>query len=189
MAYPDEVEVTDEWFVPHFPARIDYPLEMAMVKHWKEYMLYQDSFAGMWSTRLAAFLGETPRCLTPRQARTAMTFALWTAMPNGRSVDIFFERIKPGDAFSSSLGYAAAHAWSEVSYLSSSSRDLVAHLMRNEKGEYVYSDPPHPTLEDYRTMAATFTFLLSDKGRTFLRGVCNEAKIDWRYGLKQKVSP
>lgn len=185
MAYRDEVEVTDDWYIPHFPARSTHPLEMAMVRHWKEYMSYEDYYGGMWSSRLACFLSNVPRCLTLRQARVAATFALWTATPNGRSVDQFFEEIKPDNLFSPSLGRYAAHAWAELSFLSSSTQDFVNILMCNEKREWVYGDRPYATLEDYRIMQATFTFLLSDRGRDFLKKVCTEAGINWRYDIKK----
>lgn len=37
-----EANVTEAWFVPHFPARDDSPYEMSMYRAWVRYMSYED---------------------------------------------------------------------------------------------------------------------------------------------------
>jgi hypothetical protein len=180
--YADDIKVKEGWFVPHFAAREDRAIEVAMVREWKDYMSYEDSFDEGWSTRLAAsILAPIPGGQNERTARVAATFALWCVMPVGRG---FFEpvlrKIREQRETSISCRDTAIAAWAVENQLGLRTDNRLEALLYDSKGRPVYKHKPYPTLPDHRSVELTLGFLVSEEGRAFLKRVCNaSSSMDW----------
>lgn len=182
--YADKVIITNEWFKPHFPARKDRPLEVAMCEAWKISMSYEDYYGSVWSSRIANMLARIPRALNKRGARVATTFALWLVTNNGRGflIKLYKEQNeKPSFSDSDTL---AVRSWADENKLSSGVRNTLEGILCNEKGLHVYTNPAYPTLEDNRVIESTLCFFLSDQGKNLIKTVYN--KDDWGDSLPFK---
>jgi hypothetical protein len=177
MAYADEMEVTDEWFKSHRLPREDRPLEVHMMRFWKRHMSREDSYGTGWSTRLAAHLADVPRTGTIRDGRVATTFAWWVMTPvGGEFLQRVFQSVKPKTPTTSFDSGRVSELWGREARYDPMFNNIVDHLLRGDDNKWVYSDPPYPTLEDYRVMEHTLLFFLSDEGRVLLKKVYRAAK-------------
>ncbi len=175
-----DIKVKEDWFVPHFPPREDRPLEMAMVKEWKEYMSYEDHFADGWSARLAVhILAPIPGGQNVRTARTATTFALWVVTPVGRSfMDPVLRKVK-FEKEGSEPGRIAVSEWAKENQLGGLTANRLVGILLDSKGRPAYKHKPYPTLPDHRAVELTLCFLVSPEGRELLRRVCQSTTGNW----------
>lgn len=178
--FADRITVNDEWIVPHFPAYEDRPIEMAMMREWKEYMLYADEHYCGWTTRLVAdILAPIPGGLNRRTSRVATTFALWVVKPVGRGFfDPLLRKVWQEKSEYNRRDMALA-AWAVENRLASSTRNRLESLLSDGQGKFVYKHKPFPTLPDYRAVEQTLLFFVSDNGREFLRRVCQSCTGNW----------
>ncbi len=179
--YADEIKVKEGWYVPHFPPRSDRPIEMALVKEWKDFMSYEDHRSCGWTTYLASeILAQIPGGGNERTARVAVTFALWCVTPVGRS---FFEpilrRIRSEKAGSFSLNTPkniAISSWAVENQLGLRSKNILELLLSDANGRLLYKHKPYPTLSDNRAVEETLKFLVNESGIGLLRRVCHASK-------------
>lgn len=173
------MKLKQEWFVPHFPPREDRPLEIAMLREWKNYMSYEDYFGGEWGTRMARLLSDIPGGQNIRTARVATTVALWVVMPTGRAFfDPLLRRIqkRESEVFIHDL---VLSAWAVENRLSSITVNRLESLLSDEKGLFVYKYKPYPSLPDHRAVEQTLLFLVTEEGRNLLKRVCQSCTGNW----------
>lgn len=175
-----EIKVKGGWFIPHFPPREDRPLEMAMVREWKEYMSYEDHFADGWSARLAVdILAPIPGGQNVRTARTATTFALWVVTPVGRSfIDPVLRKVN-AEKNPLDRNRIPISEWAVENQLGGLTENRLVQILKDSKGDPVYKNKPYPTLPDHRAAEMTLCFLVSSEGRELLRRVCQSTTGNW----------
>ncbi len=182
-----KVKITDDWFLPHFDARFDRPLELAVVTFWKEYMGYENEYACGWTTRLIALLTSIPQGLTIRTAKVAATFAVWSMMPVGLSfLESALRKAKEKshgwNDYSSERDSAIA-SWAIENQLGLLTVNRLQHLLMTN-GNPVYKNAPYATLADNRAVEETLCFFVTRDGRMFLQEVCKRSGMPDRLPLK-----
>lgn len=177
--FADQLRQKPEWFEPLFPAREDRPLEMAMVREWRDYMSYEDYHDCGWTTRMVAFiLDPIPGGLNTRTARVATTFALWCVTNNGRGFfDPLLRNIR--SVKGESPRNMAVAAWAVANQLELSVANRLESILLAGDGTPYFKNHPHPQLSDNRAVEQTLTFLVSEPGIDLLRRVCQSSPGNW----------